>query len=132
MLVAHAPAGYIIAKKMKNKEKSLIIASMIFAVLPDVDLIYYYLFDKTKTFHHLYFTHLPIVLLGSFLVLQMLLMMLPKDGFEKKFKPYFYLFYINWFVHLLLDTVTGGIAWLYPFNAEVIKLIKIPEISRGL
>jgi len=122
MLIAHAPMGYIIAKKQKVEKKSLAAASILFSVLPDFDLLYYYIFDDGKRSHHLYFPHLPIVMFGSFLILLPFMQFRPM----KKFRPYISLFYINWLVHLLLDTVTGGIAWLYPLKNTLIKLIQIP------
>lgn len=122
MLIAHVPMGYIIAKKRKAETKSLMSASILFSVLPDFDLLYYYIFDDRSRSHHLYFPHLPIAMFGSFLVL------LPFVQFSpiKKLRPYVSLFYINWVVHLILDTVTGGIAWLYPLKSTLIKLIQIP------
>lgn len=124
MLIAHAPVGYIIAKKTNKdfcKNRSYVISSIVFAVWPDFDLIYYYFFDETKTFHHLYFTHLPIVAAVSFLIGLPVLFAKPLA----KIKPYYILFYVNWTVHLILDTYTGGTAWLYPLNTEIYKLIKI-------
>ncbi len=69
MLIAHAPAGYIVAKKLNYAEKPAVISSAVFAVWPDIDLVYYYGWDHVETFHHLYFPHLPIVLLGCLLAI---------------------------------------------------------------
>ena len=127
MLIAHIPAGYItskVASKTVKKEHtpSLVISSFIFSVWHDLDLIYFYFFDSTKTFHHLYFPHLPIVMITAFIVT------LPLYCLKKfeKFRIYHILFFVNWLIHLILDTFTGGIAWLYPFNNEIFLFIDIP------
>jgi inner membrane protein len=63
MLIAHAPAGYIIAKTLnKRSSAAFVICSLIFSIWPDIDLLYYYLFEYGKVFHHTYFPHLPIVM----------------------------------------------------------------------
>ena len=125
MLIAHAPTGYIINhayNKVSRKEISFVKFGLIFSVWPDFDLIYFYLLDKSSTFHHLYFTHLPIVWMAC------VILALPLKNLKsnEKIKDLYYLLLINWFVHLVLDTVTGGIAWFYPFNSEIFKLIEIP------
>ena len=126
MLIAHMPAGYIVSKIANKKTSSLYtICGLIFSVWPDLDLFYYYFFDKTGTFHHTYFTHLPFVAVISFLIMFSLTFI---KGL-KKHCPYYWLFYINWGVHLVCDTFTGGIAWLYPFNDMLFTIINIPPIS---
>ena len=125
MLIAHAPAGYIIAKKMNCERKPLVIASMVFALLPDLDLLYYYTANRQELFHHYYFPHLPLALLTCFCFAWLLLKLLKRETAETV-KPYFLLLFLNWFVHLLLDTVTGGIAWLYPLSSEMTTLLAIP------
>jgi inner membrane protein len=127
MLIAHAPAGYIVHRtfnKVRNEPISFLKYGLFFSLWPDLDLIYFYFIDKKSTFHHLYFTHLPIVLLGCFLLV------IPLKHLKafQKIKSYYYLFLVQWFIHLILDTFTGGIAWLYPLNNEVFTLITVPEV----
>jgi inner membrane protein len=127
MLIGHAPAGYIVHRaysKVRNEHLSFIKYGLFFSLWPDLDLIYFYFMDKKSTFHHLYFTHLPIALLGC------LLLIIPLKHLKvfQKIQSYYYLFLVNWFIHLILDTFTGGIAWLYPLNSEIFTLIKIPDV----
>lgn len=127
MLIAHAPAGYIVNRtfnKARNQNISFLKFGLIFSLWPDLDLIYFYFFDKKATFHHLYFAHLPFALLIC------LLLVIPFKHLKvfQRIKNYYYLFLINWFVHLILDTFTGGIAWLYPLSNKVFTLIVVPAV----
>jgi inner membrane protein len=127
MLIAHAPAGYIVNRtfnKARNQNVSFLKFGLIFSLWPDLDLIYFYFFDRKATFHHLYFTHLPFVLLIC------LLLVIPFKNSKvfKTIKNYYYLFLINWVVHLVLDTFTGGIAWLYPLSNKVLTLFVVPAV----
>jgi inner membrane protein len=125
MLIAHIPAGYIVSKKFNDikKEKiSFLKYGLIFSIWPDLDLIYFYLIDEKKHLHHMYFPHLPLFLLISFAII----IVIKKLNILKKGENLCYLFLINWFVHLVLDTITGGISWLYPFSKKLYVFIKIP------
>jgi len=122
MLIAHIPVGYLTAKALKYEKKSLIIASMIFAVLPDLGLIYFYLFSNRQISHRQYFPHLPIIMVTAFLVI----LPLWRTNFFEKFKPYYVLFFVNWAIHLLLDTFTERIYWLWPFSGRGFMLVEIP------
>jgi len=48
--------------------------------------------------------------------------------FFEKLRVYYLLFFVNWLVHLLLDTFTERIFWLYPFSAHGFRLIEIPAV----
>ena len=122
MLIAHIPTGYIVAKALKHERKSLIIASMIFSLLPDLGLIYFYLFDGRQTSHREYFPHLPLVMCAAFL----LTLPLYRMKFFEKFKPYYVLFFVNWAAHLVLDTFTERIYWLWPFSSRGFMLVEVP------
>jgi inner membrane protein len=123
MLIAHAPAGYIVAKTMRQRSPaSYALCSVVFSVWPDLDLLYFYFFAHGKTFHHTYFTHLPLAVLGSFLLTLPLLRL---TGL-RKFKGIYLFFFVNWALHLLLDTVNGGIMWLYPFSKRLFTFITVP------
>ena len=92
MLIAHMPTGYIVSKALKKQpENSLILSSLLFSIWPDLDLIYFYFFDSTKTFHHRYFPHLPIVMIVVFIIT----LPLYNLKFFKSTRIYFRLFYIN-------------------------------------
>ena len=124
MLIAHMPAGYIVAKAAKQEKKSVVLSSLIFSIWPDLGLIYFYFFDNTSTFHRHHFPHLPIVMAIAFIATLPLYFWKP----FKKFQIYYLLFFINWLIHLVLDTFTERIFWLYPFSNEGFRLIEIPAV----
>jgi len=124
MILAHIPTGYIVSKAFNHsKPVPLTLSSLLFSFWPDFDLVYFYFFDSAKTFHHYYFPHLPVVMFVVFLV------SLPLLFIFRAARPYYWLFFINWALHLILDSYTGGIAWLYPIQKEIYKLVNnIPAI----
>jgi len=124
MLIAHIPAGYIISKPFnKDKKLSITLSSMIFSILPDLGLIYFYFFDSTIS-HRTFFPHLPIVMLIAFMITFPFYHL----KFFEKFRIYYWLFFANWFIHLVLDTITERIFWMYPFSEHGFMLIEIPAV----
>ncbi|MGF7059513.1 metal-dependent hydrolase [Brassicibacter mesophilus] len=125
MLIAHAPAGYVVLRlfnKIKKENISYFKYGILFSIWPDFDLLYFYLIDNKSSLHHFYFPHIPLfAFICCFLVI-----VLKKLKVDKRAINIYYLFLINWFIHLALDTVTGGINWLYPINNKLFVFIKIP------
>lgn len=125
MLIAHAPAVYVVLRlfnKYKKQNISYLKYGFIFSLWPDLDLLYFYLFDNRNTLHHFYFPHIPLFLLLSCCFIPVL----KRFNITKRNLHLYYLFLINWFIHLILDTVSGGVSWLYPFSNKLLVLIKIP------
>ena len=128
MLIAHIPTGYIVSKTLKKGgNRAYVLCGLLFSIWPDLDLVYYYVFDKAKTFHHTYFTHLPIVMVTAFLITLPLFHM----RFLEEMKAFHILFFLNWLMHLILDTYTGGVLWLYPFSSKLFCLISGPEVYKS-
>ena len=123
MLIAHMASGYVVAKAFKQEKKPIIISSMIFSVLPDLGLLYFYLFDSSIIHRH-FFPHLPVVMVSTLLIT---LPLYPLKFFEK-LRIYYLLFFTNWFVHLVLDTFTERIFWLYPLSNHGFQLIEVPAV----
>lgn len=129
MFIAHAPAGYIMAtslvKRAKNVSASAIavIAVGVFgAIAPDVDILYFYLIDNRQTHHHKYITHLPIFWLAM-LVISIVWLYLYKN----KKSPFLILtFSLGGLLHVILDSLTGGIRWFAPFIDKSYPLVVIP------
>lgn len=129
MLVAHLPAGYLLARRLvprlardRRRRRWLMALCLAAAVLPDIDLLYFHLVDGRQTLHHDYWTHIPAFwLLATAAVVA--LVRIARAG-------------VPWaavaallsgvFLHLVLDTVTGGIAWLYPYETSRVVLITVP------
>lgn len=129
MFVAHLPAGYILTRRLVDRapeagvsRRSLLALGLISAILPDFDLLYFYLVDQRQTLHHLYWTHLPLFWLGPAAVS---LTLCAWTG-NKRITLAALVFYANIFLHLLLDTVVGKMFWFYPFHAESFSLFEVP------
>ncbi|MCL2721721.1 MAG: hypothetical protein FWD47_10340, partial [Treponema sp.] len=121
MLISHIPSGYIIAKIFKQNKKSVVISSLIFSILPDLGLIYFYFFNSSVSHRH-FFPHLPVVMVTAFLIT----LPLYHIKFFEKIRIYYKLFFVNWLVHLVLDTFTERIFWFYPLSNYGFQLIEIP------
>ena len=66
MLTAHLPSGYILARHWLNRWPSvhvrlMLLAGVVGAVVPDLDMLWFHLVDNRQTHHHRYFTHWPLV-----------------------------------------------------------------------
>jgi len=48
--------------------------------------------------------------------------------FFEKMRIYYVLFFVNWLLHLVLDTFTERIFWLYPLSNHSFQLIEIPAM----
>lgn len=129
MFIGHLPAGYICSRYMLRIRRGLdtktaMIVGMAASVLPDLDLFYFYLIDGRQTLHHEYWTHTPIfwvAILGLALLLS----------------PWFrghglivagLIVCANGLLHLVLDTIAGGIAWLYPYSTASFVLFNVPAV----
>ncbi|WP_082070799.1 metal-dependent hydrolase [Gynuella sunshinyii] len=128
MFIAHMPAGYLVSRLIADKtattakESRIILAFGLFAsILPDLDLFYFYLVDNRQTLHHSYWTHIPLYWLALF----------PFAYFAtnkwRTPKLTTLTIFANLFVHLMLDTVTGGIHWGYPITNSSYHLITVPS-----
>ncbi len=94
---------------------------LLVSVLPDVDLLYFYLLDGHRHLHHTYWIHLPIFWLGLLIASVVLATVLG----NRLFWLLVAVVYSNVFLHLLLDTVVGHIFWFYPFSDQSIALFEV-------
>jgi hypothetical protein len=87
---------------------------MLGSVIPDMDYLYQSLFDFRNYDHHYYLTHFPIFW-GMLLVSSQIWLF----SNNKSEKPvYFFIFSLNGFLHMLLDTIEGRMYWLAPFSYQ--------------
>lgn len=125
MFFAHLPAGYLVSRCLiRGDQKTLfkwtLAAGMIGGIFPDVDLLYLYLLDATPQHHHTYWPHLPIAWLGIGL-----LMWIAARHREVAFRQALAAFLLGWLSHLLLDSLTGDIWWLYPLIDQPYSLAHV-------
>lgn len=124
MFIAHLPAGYILTRFIQRRLKTTkyLWVGLAAGVLPDLDLIYFYLIDHRRTLHHEYWIHLPVFWFAIWIVA------LVANLFVKGRKLYLVstIFLANIFLHLALDTFAAGITWLYPFSRASFVLVTVP------
>lgn len=130
MFIAHMPAGYICTHKllqtMGYTEKDsyylrFMILGIIASIFPDADLLYFYFIDNRQHIHHSYWTHIPIFWVGI-LLLSVVVARILKN---KALMSASIIFTANAFLHTVLDTMIGGIMWLYPLNHEYITVFSV-------
>jgi inner membrane protein len=129
MLIAHLPAGYLLARRIAPRlartpadARRLMVVGLGASVLPDIDLVYFYLVDGRQFPHHDYWTHIPAfwpaAMLAAAALLWLARMKIPWREFL--------IFLAGIILHLALDTPTGGIAWGWPAVLRRTLLVEIP------
>lgn len=133
MIFSHAPAGFIAAfvtkrwwaRFLTKKQITILyLIGTIVAILPDVDAAYFYLVDATIR-HRQHITHSLIFYLLIWLLFYII-------GFFKKkqlFKSIGFVIFTGGFSHLILDSTTTGVPWLYPISSRTWGLLLIPWLN---
>ena len=119
MLTAHLPSGYILAQWTRRKVPHMMPAALIGAMLPDLDMLWFHLVDQASIHHHRYWPHIPLIWLG---IAAVTLPILRQFGLLSTGL----VFFAAIFLHLLLDTIAGGILWLYPVDDTLFALTVVP------
>jgi len=131
MFIAHAFGGYLgtrlclksqVGQELSERRwMSFLIFGIICSILPDIDLLYFYTLDHRQHPHHQFWTHMPFFWITVSLFVYAL-------G-RWKFRPYAALISLlllgGTFMHMILDSVAGGIFWLYPLSDTYFKMFTI-------
>lgn len=123
MLTAHLPSGYVLGKTLQRHVRIpyLMPAAICGAVLPDFDMIWFVFVDQGAIHHHRYWVHVPLFWFCVALVaLPILTRCLPA------YLGTAYVFFAGLLLHLLLDSISGGILWGAPFSDHLFSLITVP------
>lgn len=125
MFIAHLPAGYLLTQGLARghpSRKALIATGLVASVLPDLDLVWFYLVNNRQNPHHEFVFHWPVfwvALAGvSWLAAQAL-------GWRKA-GPFIGVALAGLLLHMVLDSIAAGIAWLMPFRDAQINLVAVP------
>jgi inner membrane protein len=125
VIIGHLPAGYLVAKTLADRLVAggrstaiFVCAALLGSIFPDIDWLYFFWVDHQRHHHHTYWTHYPMVWAALTLGCAVW-MRLCKDSV---LAPLGFIFALNGFVHLLLDTFTGPVWWLAPFVDEPFSL----------
>ncbi|WP_341675602.1 metal-dependent hydrolase [Niveibacterium sp. SC-1] len=129
MFIAHLPAGYLLGDWLHARiappaltRARFIGWSLLGAIAPDLDLIYFYAFDHRQTHHHRYVSHWP--LLWVVVLLLSLLWRSRQPG--RAAAACALVFALSGLGHQILDSLVGDIWWLAPFNDRPFALATVP------
>lgn len=127
MFLGHLPAGYLLSKLSVRKwqlSKYVFWGGLLGSVFPDFDLLYFYLIDGRQTLHHEYWMHLP----SAWAVITLVGLVFLFVAKKKDWLPIWLLFIVNIFVHLVLDSIAGGVLWMHPFSTRSFQMFYIPSV----
>lgn len=119
MLTAHLPSGYVMVRLAPKRIPFLLPAALLGAMLPDIDMIWFLFVDHGAVHHHRYWPHIPAfwVLVAVFTLPVMTKLHRLPTGL---------VFFAAIAMHLVLDTIAGGIMWAAPFSDHLFVLTTIP------
>lgn len=127
MFIAHMPTGYLLTRylqrKMGNHSRGLMWTGLIASIFPDFDLAYFFLIDHRQHPHHEYLTHMPLIW-GALALFTWAMAMLSS---KPTLVPYIGVVLANALLHMVMDSVTAGIYWLYPFSDIEVNLLHITK-----
>jgi inner membrane protein len=119
MLTAHLPSGYVLVRSLPRGIPALMPVALVGAVLPDLDMLWFHLVDDRAFHHHRYWVHIP------FFWLVVAVVALPLAWWLGWLRTAL-VFFGAIFLHLLLDTIGGGIMWAAPFSDHLFELVTVP------
>lgn len=126
MFIAHLPAGYLATRLILSRQpapeplrRRLLALGMAASVLPDLDLLWFYFVDDRRQVHHAYLPHLPLAWMALFAAAVGVMWM---RGAGRKAWLAVLVFGANVMLHQVLDTMAGGIRWLWPVSHAELAL----------
>ena len=119
MLTAHLPSSYVLARVWARPAPYLLPAALIGAMVPDLDMPWFHLVDHGAVHHHRYWPHIPLIWAGIAVVCMVGL-------WRSRLRAAGLMFFAAVLLHLVLDTIAGGILWLYPFDDTLFALTTVP------
>jgi hypothetical protein len=120
MLIAHLPSGYLLGRAVRAKGMAMS-AALVGSVFPDLDMLWFHLIDHGALHHHKYWVHAP----GFWLILSAVALPLIFWRWRALTKPAL-IFLAAILLHLVLDSLGGGIMWAWPFSTQLFQLITVP------
>lgn len=121
MLTAHLPSGYVLAKTMGRTGPWAMGAALLGAVAPDFDMLWFYFVDQGQTHHHRFWPHIPAIWLAIALIFWPMARRVPARQ-----RQAVAIFLAAVALHLLLDSLAGGIMWLWPIDDRLLHLVTVP------
>lgn len=125
MITAHLPSGYVLAK-LTRTSRWLMAFPLLGAVLPDFDMFWFHLVDNRAFHHHKYWVHAPGFWLPIALITLSFLYLVIRPRVRFPVMQAACLFFGAIFLHIVLDTFTGSIMWLWPWDGTLYELVEVP------
>ena len=119
MLTAHLPSGYLLARSLPKAIPALMPVTLIGAVFPDIDMLWFHFVDGRAFHHHRYWVHIPAFWVALAVVALPLALWL-------SYLRTALVFLAAILIHLMLDTIGGGIMWGAPFSDHLFELVTVP------
>ena len=126
MLTAHLPSGYVLAKVIGRTGPWVMGAALLGAVAPDFDMLWFYFVDQGQTHHHRFWPHIPAIWLAIAIIIWPMARHLPARRLPARQYQAVAIFLAAVALHLLLDSLAGGIMWLWPINDRLLHLVTVP------
>lgn len=100
----------------------LIATGLVASVLPDLDLIWFYLVNDRQTPHHAFAFHWPLfwcaIAVASWAV--------ARAAKWPRAQPFIWVAFACLILHMLLDSVAADIDWLMPFAMGRVNFTEVP------
>lgn len=120
MLIAHLPAGYLLGRASGAK-RGVLGAVLLASMLPDFDMLWFHLVDGGSIHHHRYWPHIP-----AFWAMVAVVILPPIAVLKRRWLLPAALCFGAIILHLLLDTLVGGIMWFWPISPDLFRLAIVP------
>jgi hypothetical protein len=134
MIFSHLPAGFIttyatkkVWRKGLTKRQTfwIFVIGTLAGILPDVDVLYYYVGSELS--HREIITHTPIL----YAVISLVLFLFGYFAKNRFVKSAGCVVLFSTIVHLVLDSTTAGVLWLFPFSKRLYGMLSIPFLGQG-
>lgn len=96
-------------------------AAVLGGILPDFDMIWFYLIDDRAFHHHRYWVHIP-----AFWAMVAAVTLPLVTLFCRRFLMAAFAFFAALLVHVCLDTIGGDIMWHWPWSDNFTSLVSVP------
>ena len=127
MFIGHIPASYLLTRRLLRStgpalQRRLLWLGLAAGIAPDLDLLWFFLVDQRRHVHHSYLTHIPGAWILALLTAAAVLSIRHASR-----SAWLALCVIgaNGLLHLVLDSVAGGIRWLWPWTGREFALAHV-------